>query len=120
MLYDVPVWMEDEQVVEAFRAKDKPLTPVYRLNWTPGDIALAAWKLVGAKLKELHGAIVRDPKRRQPMYIVTMDHYVQERTTQHQKSQTRSKPKPVPKGQGQSKKWQVSYVQAVKGTGSKQ
>ena len=100
VLYDVPVWMEDEQVMEAFRAKDKPPTAVYRLNGTPGDIALAAWKLVGAKLKELHGAIVRDPNRTQPMYIVTMDHYVQERTTQHQKSQTRTKPKPVPKGHG--------------------
>ena len=54
------------------------------------------------------------------MYIVTMDHYAEERTTQHQKSQTRSKPKAVPKGQGQSNKWQVSYVQAVKGTDSKQ
>ena len=73
--------------MEAFKAKERPLTAMYSLHRTPGDIALASWKLVGTKLKELHGAIVRYSKRHQPMHMVIMDHYIQEHAAQAQKSQ---------------------------------
>ena len=95
--------------------KDKPLSALFRLNWTPGDITLAVWKIIGSRLRELHGAIIRDSKRQPPMYMISMEHYVKERTTQIHKTQSKAKPKPDPKGMPQVNKWNVSYIQAVKG-----
>ena len=53
VLYDVPVWMEDEHVTEAFNSKGKPLHSATKLNWTMGDISMLACKLVGPNVKQL-------------------------------------------------------------------
>ena len=42
VLYNVPFWMEDDHLAEALKTKNKILTSVNRLNWTMGDISLAA------------------------------------------------------------------------------
>ena len=67
VMYDVLVWMEDNHLIEAFKAKQKSIVRATRLNWTLGDISLAAWKIGGQQLKELSGSIIRDPHRKRPM-----------------------------------------------------
>ena len=111
--------MEDDHLVEAFKTKNNTLTFVSRLNWTMGDISLAAWKLVGPNLSELSGSIIRDPHRRKPMYMVTMNHYIEERASHNRQVQNRPKPKPPQKQPNTNNKWAVAYMQAVKGTTAK-
>ena len=53
------------------------------------------------------------------MSMVSMEHYVKERNSQMQKTQSRARPNPRSKGQTQGYKWNVSYVQAIKGTQKK-
>ena len=88
VIYDVPIRMEDDHLIEAFKSKSKQITSAARLNWTLGDISLTAWKLVGPNLKELSGSIIRDPQRKRPMYMITMQHCAEERATHSQKVQS--------------------------------
>ena len=120
VLYDIPFWMEDDHSVEAFKSKSKTLVYVSRLNWTTGGISLAAWKLIGPNLSELSGSIIRDPDRKKPMYMVSMNHYIEERVSHNQQIQNRPMPKPRQKQSTSNNKWAVTYMQAVKGFTAKQ
>ena len=87
VMYDVPFWMEDHHLVKAFKSKNKTLLSVSRLHWTMGDISLAAWKLIGPSMSELSGSVIRDPHRKKPVYMVTMNHYVEERASHNRQQQ---------------------------------
>ena len=117
VIYDVPVWIEEDDLQEAFRTKDKPLSGLFRLSWTPGDITLPAPKLLGKTIQELHRAIINDPKWRHLMYMISMDHQMKERATQMQKSQAGIKLKLGLKGNTHPNRWNVSHVQTSEQAG---
>ena len=117
--HDVLVWMEDDHLLEAFKTKNKPLVSASRLNWTMGDISLAAWNLVGPNLAELSGSITRDPHHKKPMHLITMRHYMDERASYAQKMQTRPRQNTAHNSRSSNNKRIVTYIQAVKGTSTK-
>ena len=41
VIYDVPIWMEEEHINDAFRAMDRSLVALHMSNQTPRDIFLA-------------------------------------------------------------------------------
>ena len=85
-----------------------------RLSWTPGDISLSAWKLTGPELKDLDGALLRDPKRKTPMFIMSLHQYNAERTEQRTKLRDkRSRDSPQTGG---GNRWKSTYVSAVRGS----
>ena len=119
VLYGVPVGMADDHLVEAFKTKNKTPTSVGRLYGTMGDISLAACKLVGLNLNELNGSIIRDPRRKKPMYMVTMNHYIEERASHTRQVHNRPRPQAPQKQSNTNTKWAVMYMQAVKGSPTK-
>ena len=81
VVYDVPFWVEDYRLVEDFKSKSKTPVSVSRLQWTICDISLGAWKLIAPNLSELSGLIIRVRQRKKPMYMVIMNHYIEERAS---------------------------------------
>ena len=99
-----------------FSSKGKQVSSAARLSWTPGDISQSAWQVTGDSLMDLHGAVVRDPSRRQPMYIISFAQYNLEATEQRRKARERRGHTAQPStGQASGNKWRSSYVQVVKG-----
>ena len=74
-------------------------------------MALAAWKLNGQGWNALNGAIIRDPGRAKPMYIISHEQYVSERTAHFDKSKPKSKGPNVERSDGNQ--WNVSCVPMV-------
>ena len=72
VFYDLLPRLEEQDIIGMLSAKGRIVHSACQLSWTPGDISLFAWKLTGPDLKDLNGALLRDPKRKSPMFIVSL------------------------------------------------
>ena len=113
VFYDVLSRLEEQDIVGMLSAKGRAVHSACRLSWTPGDISLSAWKLTGPDLKDLNGALLRDPKRKSPMFIMSLQQYNTERTDQCTK--LRDKRSGDSPQMGGGNRWKSTYVNAVKG-----
>ena len=113
VFYDLLPRLEEQDIVGMLSANGRTVHSACRLAWTPGDISLSAWKLRGPDLKDLNWALLRDPKRKSPMFIMSLQQYNTERTDQRTKLRDkRSRDSPQ---MGGSNSWKSTYVNAVKG-----
>ena len=115
VFYDVPPRLQEPDILQMFKNKEKSVLSASRLSWTAGDISLSAWQISGQDMMSLNGAVVRDPARRQPMYIISLQQYNQERVDQRRKAKDRRSGDTTPSTtSASSNKWKSSYVQVVR------
>ena len=113
VFYDLLPMLEEPHVISTLCAKGRRVHSACRLSWTPRDISLSAWKLTGPDLKDLNGALVRDPKRKSPIFIMSLQQYHTVRTGQHTKWCGKRNLNSPQLGTG--KRWKSTYVNVVKG-----
>ena len=113
VFYDLLPRLEEQDIVSMLSAKRRTVHTACRLSWTPGDINLSAWKLIGPDLKDLNGPLLRDPKRKSSMFIMSLQQYNTERADQRTKLRDkRSRDSPQ---MGGGNRWKATYVNALKG-----
>ena len=78
-------WLEDPDIISMLSAKGRKVHPACSLSWTPRDNSLSAWTLTGSGLKDLNGTLLRDPKRKSPIFIMSLQQYNSERPEQRPK-----------------------------------
>ena len=88
VFYDVPPRLQEPDILQMFRNKEKSVLSASRLSWTPGDINLSAWQIFGQDMMSLNGAVVRDPARRQPMYIISLNNTIRKESIREGKPKT--------------------------------
>uniref|UniRef100_A0A7S1NJH9 Uncharacterized protein n=1 Tax=Eutreptiella gymnastica TaxID=73025 RepID=A0A7S1NJH9_9EUGL len=89
VLYDVPP-VYDAQAVKGMLTPTMDISRVERVYWTPGDAALAAWRIQGKGAAAMDGTLLTDATGDTRMSILSMRKYAQKKREQKQ-SQARNR-----------------------------
>ena len=104
MLYDVPPWLEDDEVTALIKQLEAGLSveSITRVSWTLGNMPLSAWQIKGSRPLGLMGKVLRDEDTHACMYSKG------ERAIQWCKVQTKRSIRQS-EGERQRKMWKQAY-----------
>ena len=73
----MPPWLEGDEVSTLLRQLDDGVAvdSITRISWTPGDMALCAWRLKGRGLLGLTGIVLKDEVTATCMYVIGNKQY---------------------------------------------
>ena len=77
--YDVPPWLEAEEIIQALEPMQGEFTSGVQLTWTPGSPVLAAWKLQGHGIGDLQQTLLQDATTGAQIGLMSMREYIRGR-----------------------------------------
>ena len=94
VLYDVGPWYEEDAVREIVgNLPTVSVAGVSRLQWTPGNPVLAAWRVSGTGLAGLEGAMLApEDKGEPPMRVMGIREFAGEKREQEEARRRRQRP----------------------------
>jgi len=99
VVYDVPPWHSDQELLEALSQVAPGLTAATRLTWTPGSPVLAAWKIQGPGAAALEATLLEDAQSGTQMGVMSQRTYQADRRQRAEASARRQMEKSRQQGQ---------------------